>query len=115
LQQISAAQKKLGRSGLSFGITKGFASETRYALKVECAVAQGNRTPFIIHRMQYVLLRKKLGRSGFEPLKAMPADLQSAPFGHFGTYPFFTPSVDGGFERMQSLPVIVHQKVRPAP
>ena len=32
--------------------------------------------------------RKELGRSGFEPLKAMPADLQSAPFGHFGTYPF---------------------------
>ena len=43
------------------------------------------------HRMYEVLLRKKLGRSGFEPLKAMPADLQSAPFGHFGTYPFYSP------------------------
>ena len=29
-----------------------------------------------------------VGRRGFEPLKAEPADLQSAPFGHFGTYPF---------------------------
>ena len=28
-----------------------------------------------------------MGRSGFEPLKAKPADLQSAPFGHSGTYP----------------------------
>ena len=36
--------------------------------------------------------RKLVGRSGFEPLKAMPADLQSAPFGHFGTYPLFHPS-----------------------
>lgn len=24
---------------------------------------------------------------GFEPSKAEPADLQSAPFGHFGTLP----------------------------
>ena len=31
---------------------------------------------------------KELGRAGFEPAKAEPADLQSAPFGHFGTYPF---------------------------
>ncbi len=29
-----------------------------------------------------------VGRSGFEPLKAKPADLQSAPVGHLGTYPF---------------------------
>ena len=28
-----------------------------------------------------------VGRSGFEPLKAEPADLQSAPFDRFGTYP----------------------------
>ena len=29
-----------------------------------------------------------VGRDGFEPSKAEPADLQSAPFGHSGTYPF---------------------------
>jgi hypothetical protein len=29
-----------------------------------------------------------VGRTGFEPVKAMPADLQSAPFDRFGTYPF---------------------------
>ena len=28
-----------------------------------------------------------VGRTGFEPVKAMPADLQSAPFDRFGTYP----------------------------
>ena len=31
---------------------------------------------------------KVVGRGGFEPPKAMPADLQSAPFGHSGTYPY---------------------------
>ena len=29
-----------------------------------------------------------VGRDGFEPSKAEPADLQSAPFGHSGTYPY---------------------------
>lgn len=28
-----------------------------------------------------------VGREGFEPPKAEPADLQSAPFGHSGTCP----------------------------
>ncbi len=28
-----------------------------------------------------------VGREGFEPSKAEPADLQSAPFDHFGTDP----------------------------
>jgi hypothetical protein len=28
--------------------------------------------------------------AGFEPAKAMPADLQSAPFNHSGTPPYFT-------------------------
>ena len=28
-----------------------------------------------------------MGESGFEPLKAVPADLQSVPFGHSGTPP----------------------------
>ena len=29
-----------------------------------------------------------MGESGFEPLKALPADLQSVPFGHSGTLPY---------------------------
>ena len=33
------------------------------------------------------LLRHLVGRDGFEPSKAEPADLQSAPFGHSGTDP----------------------------
>ena len=30
-----------------------------------------------------------MGREGFEPSKALPADLQSVPFGHSGICPFF--------------------------
>jgi hypothetical protein len=32
---------------------------------------------------------KKVGREGFEPPKAAPTDLQSAPFNHSGTSPFY--------------------------
>ena len=28
-----------------------------------------------------------MGATGFEPVKAEPSDLQSDPFGHFGTRP----------------------------
>ena len=31
---------------------------------------------------------KLVGRDGFEPSKSLTADLQSAPFGHSGTYPY---------------------------
>ena len=34
------------------------------------------------------LLRVMVGRGGFEPPKAVPTDLQSAPFGHSGTSPY---------------------------
>ena len=36
----------------------------------------------------------KLGESGFEPLKAKLTDLQSVPFGHFGTRPKTDPDGD---------------------
>ena len=32
--------------------------------------------------------RALVGRGGFEPPKSVTADLQSAPFGHSGTYPY---------------------------
>ena len=32
-----------------------------------------------------------VGRGGFEPPKSVTADLQSAPFGHSGTYPYDFP------------------------
>ena len=32
-----------------------------------------------------------VGRGGFEPPKLIAADLQSAPFGHSGTYPYKLP------------------------
>ena len=34
--------------------------------------------------------KKMVGGDGFEPSKSVTADLQSAPFGHSGTYPLFT-------------------------
>ena len=36
--------------------------------------------------------QKMVGRGGFEPPKRVAADLQSAPFGHSGTYPYGLPS-----------------------
>ena len=35
--------------------------------------------------------RRLVGRGGFEPPKLIAADLQSAPFGHSGTYPYKLP------------------------
>ena len=35
--------------------------------------------------------QKMVGRGGFEPPKLIAADLQSAPFGHSGTYPYKLP------------------------
>ena len=35
--------------------------------------------------------QKMVGRGGFEPPKLIAADLQSAPFGHSGTYPYDVP------------------------
>ena len=37
----------------------------------------------------YLLRKKMVEGGGFEPPKAEPADLQSAPFGHSGTPPDF--------------------------
>ena len=33
---------------------------------------------------------RRVGREGFEPPKAKPADLQSAPVGHLGTCPILS-------------------------
>ena len=34
------------------------------------------------------LLKRRMGRGGFEPPKQFAADLQSVPFGHSGIYPY---------------------------
>ncbi len=39
-----------------------------------------------------------VGRDGFEPSKTESADLQSAPFGHSGTYPYYTVELVIGIE-----------------
>jgi len=42
---------------------------------------------------------RQVGAEGFEPPKALPADLQSAPFDHFGTRPS-VPAIDPGGPQM---------------
>ncbi len=37
-----------------------------------------------------------VGRDGFEPSKSVTADLQSAPFGHSGTYPYSIEEIGAG-------------------
>ena len=40
-----------------------------------------------------------VGRGGFEPPKSATADLQSAPFGHSGTYPYEVGAGEGNRTR----------------
>ena len=40
-----------------------------------------------------------VGRGGFEPPKSVTADLQSAPFGHSGTYPYEVGAGEGNRTR----------------
>ena len=40
-----------------------------------------------------------VGRGGFEPPKSETADLQSAPFGHSGTYPYEVGAGEGNRTR----------------
>ena len=63
-----------------------------------------------------------VGRGGFEPPKLIAADLQSAPFGHSGTYPYELPSYSKGWSwrwdlnpqpadyKSVALPVELHQR-----
>ena len=44
-----------------------------------------------------------VGRDGFEPSKSLTADLQSAPFGHSGTYPYSSLNGAGGRTRTPDL------------
>ena len=54
------------------------------------SVLQIRRSPGaeVIDSPENALLTSSVGRGGFEPPKAVPADLQSAPFGHSGTDPW---------------------------
>ena len=50
-----------------------------------------------------------VGSDGFEPPKALPADLQSAPFGHSGNSPFY--GAGGGIRTPD--PLITNQLLWP--
>ena len=44
------------------------------------------------------IVRKRMDGEGFEPSKAVPTDLQSAPFGHSGIHPKYKPEPMIGLE-----------------
>jgi len=55
---------------------------------------------------------EKLGRKGFEPLKAKPVDLQSTPFDRFGTYPYYSFFLEKeGSTRMPMSDILVDKKI----
>ncbi len=50
---------------------------------------QGSALPLSYPGPGWFRAQDMVGRGGFEPPKAEPTDLQSVPFGHSGTPPFF--------------------------
>ena len=48
-----------------------------------------------------------VGRDGFEPSKSLTADLQSAPFGHSGTYPYSFFSLNGAGGRTRTPDLLI--------
>ena len=64
-----------------------------------------------LYQLSYSRKTKMVEREGFEPSKASPADLQSAPFGHSGTSPCL--SSPNKITMMQVLdPINISQKTR---
>ena len=57
---------------------------------------------------QKKILSCLLGGGGFEPPKAVPTDLQSAPFGHSGIRPYFFKK-NGGYRVRTCDPLLVRQ------
>lgn len=61
------------------------------SVRMERKAAGGDiqKTPVLPHVAKSCgnLTKSQLGAVGFEPTKAEPSDLQSDPFGHFGTRP----------------------------
>ena len=50
--------------------------------------------------------RAKMVGEGFEPSKALPTDLQSAPFGHSGIHPYL---ISGAYRARTCDPLLVRQ------
>ena len=59
----------------------------------------------------YPASRLELDGEGFEPSKASLTDLQSAPFGHSGTHPFYVTKSDinGAYRARTYDPLLVRQ------
>ena len=65
-----------------------------------CASANSAIPAYVPSRRREGLL---VGRGGFEPPKSATADLQSAPFGHSGTYPCIRDTNQGKWSRRWDL------------
>jgi hypothetical protein len=87
---------------MQIGISTSLSSSLRYAVSVGAllALASGKAERRQVHALKVHALNEKrcinnvdtplscsVGGDGFEPPKASPADLQSAPFGHSGNHP----------------------------
>ena len=57
----------------------------RHELESRAEISHKNKKPL---KLKHFNGLKLVGRDGFEPSKSLTADLQSAPFGHSGTYPY---------------------------
>ena len=55
----------------------------------QSALAAGKKSTFLQTKKASVCLLLLVGRGGFEPPKSVTTDLQSAPFGHSGIFPYF--------------------------
>ena len=76
------------------------------AVAIRNGANRGLRTRYLIHSLSQKKAVSRLrycfflvGRGGFEPPKAVPTDLQSAPFGHSGIFPYGA----GGRSRTNNL------------
>ena len=68
----------------------GFACcQHRTAVQAHSALAAGKKSTFLQTKKASVCLLLLVGRGGFEPPKSVTTDLQSAPFGHSGIFPYF--------------------------
>ena len=61
----------------------------RTVVQAHSALAVGKKSALPQTKKASVCLLLLVGRGGFEPPKSVTTDLQSAPFGHSGIFPYF--------------------------
>ena len=92
LQDVNVTKMKNNENAVCIYAETVTATENPFVLEIVVhlfypvsASAEKNKKPLkLLHFNGF----KLVGRDGFEPSKSLTADLQSAPFGHSGTYPY---------------------------